>query len=120
MPSPSVGQWANDESAPIQRIAQTQPDLVERDVALAVNMMLDHMAACLAGGGRIEIRGFGSFSVRFRRARVGRNPRTGTPVSLGATYAPSFKPGKRLCERVNGDQRVDVGRGVLMTTQDDK
>ena len=85
----------------IQRIAQTQSHLVERDVALAVNMMLEHMAGCLAGGGRIEIRGFGSFSVRFRRARVGRNPRTGTPVSLPARHAPYFKPGKGLRERLN-------------------
>ena len=85
----------------IQRIAQTQSHLVERDVALAVNMVLEHMATCLAGGGRIEIRGFGSFSVRFRRARVGRNPRTGTPVSLPERYAPYFKPGKHLRERLN-------------------
>ena len=85
----------------IQRIAQTQSHLVERDVALAVNMMLEHMAACLASGGRIEIRGFGSLSVRFRRARVGRSPRTGTPVSLPARHAPYFKPGKRLRERLN-------------------
>ena len=84
----------------IQRIAQTQSHRIERDVALAVNMMLEHMAACLSGAGRIEIRGFGSFSVRFRRARVGRNPRTGTPVSLRARYAPYFKPGKGLCERL--------------------
>lgn len=85
----------------IQRIAQTQPHFVERDVALAVNMMLDQMTACLSGGGRIEIRGFGSFSVRFRRARVGRNPRTGAPVALPARYAPYFKPGKGLRERLN-------------------
>ena len=85
----------------IQRIAQAQPELVERDVALAVNMKLEHMAACLSDGGRIEIRGFGSFSVRFRRARVGRNPRTGTAVSLPARYAPYFKPGKGLRERLN-------------------
>ena len=85
----------------IQRIAQTQPHLVERDVALAVNTMLEHMAACLSGGGRIEIRGFGSFSVCFRRARVGHNPRTGTPVSFPARYAPYFKPGKGLRERLN-------------------
>ena len=85
----------------IQRIAQTQSHLVERDVALAVNMMLEHMAAYLSTGGRIEIRGFGSFSVRFRRARLGRNPRTGTPVSLPARYAPYFKPGKGLRERLN-------------------
>ena len=85
----------------IERIAQAQSHLVERDVALAVNMMLDHMATCLSGGGRIEIRGFGSFSLRFRRARVGRNPRTGTPVSLPARYAPYFKPGKDLRARLN-------------------
>ena len=89
----------------IQRIAQTQSHLVERDVALAVNLMLKHMAGCLAGGGRIEIRGFGSFSVRFRRARVGRNPRTGTPVSLPARYAPYFKPGQGLRERLNHAQK---------------
>ena len=63
------------------------------------------MAECLAGGGRIEIRGFGSFTLRFRRARVGRNPKTGTPVSLPARYAPYFKPGKRLRERVNREDR---------------
>ena len=71
----------------IHRIAQSQSHVVERDVELAVKVMLDHMAACLAGGGRIEIRGFGSFSLRFRPARVGRNPSTGTPVSLPARYA---------------------------------
>ena len=85
----------------IQRIAQKQPQIVERDVELAVKMMLDQIAACLASGGRIEIRGFGSFSLRFRPARAARNPRTGTPVSLPARYAPYFKPGMRLRERVD-------------------
>ena len=85
----------------IQRIAQKQPQIVERDVELAVKMMLDQMAACLAGGRRIEIRGFGSFTLRFRPARVARNPRTGTSVSLPAKHAPYFKPGMRLRERVD-------------------
>ena len=85
----------------IQRIAQKQPQIVERDVELAVKMMLDQMTAYLAGGGRIEIRGFGSFTLRFRPARVGRNPRTGAAVSLPARYAPYFKPGMRLRERVD-------------------
>ena len=85
----------------IHRIAQKQFQIVERDVELAVKMMLDQMAACLAGGGRIEIRGFGSFSLRFRRAWVARNPRTGTSVSLPARYTPCFKPGMRLRERVD-------------------
>ena len=57
----------------IHRIAEKQSQIVERDVELAVKTMLDQMAECLAGGGRIEIRGFGSFTLRFRRARVGRN-----------------------------------------------
>ena len=89
----------------IHRIAQNQPQLVERDVELAVKMMLDHMTAHLADGGRIEIRGFGSFSLRFRRARVGRNPRTGTAVSLPARYAVYFKPGMKLRERVDRESR---------------
>ena len=85
----------------IHRIAQKQSQIVERDVELAVKMMLDQVAACLAGGGRIEIRAFGSFSLRLRPARVARNPRTGTTMSLPARYAPNFKPGMRLRERVD-------------------
>ena len=85
----------------IERIARDQPHLVERDVTLAVNMMLEHMTAWLAGGGRIEIRGFGSFSLRYRRARMARDPRTGAPVSIGARHAPHFKPGVRLRARVD-------------------
>ena len=82
-------------------LAAAQPHLVERDVALAVNMMLERMTAWLAGGGRIEIRGFGSFSLRYRRARMARDPRTGAPVSIGARHAPHFKPGVRLRARVD-------------------
>ena len=78
-----------------------EPNLSERDVEFAVKMMLEQMAACLADGGRIEIRGFASFSLRFRAARIGRNPGTGAPVPLPASYVPYFKPGKRLRERVN-------------------
>ena len=85
----------------IERIAQKQSQLVHRDVELAVKAILEHMAECLAGGGRIEIRGFGSFSLHFRSGRVGRNPKTGAPVSLPAKHVPHFKPGKRLRERVN-------------------
>ena len=85
----------------IHRIAQKQSQIVERDVELAVKMMLDQVATCLAGGGRIEIRAFGSFSLRLRPARVARNPRTGTTMSLPARYAPNFKPGMWLRERVD-------------------
>ena len=86
----------------IERIAQKQAQLAHRDVELAVKMMLEHMAERLASGDRIEIRGFGSFSLHFRPGRVGRNPKTGAPVSLPAKYVPHFKPGKELRERVDG------------------
>ena len=94
----------------IERIAHKQPLLASRDVELAVKMMLDHMTACLADGGRIEIRGFGSFSLHFRAARIGRNPRTGTTVSLPARYATNFRPGKALRERVNRQPLETQGR----------
>ena len=64
-------------------------------------MMIEHMTAVLAGGGRIEIRGFGSFSLRCRRVRMARNPRTGARVSIGARYAPHLRPGMRLRARVD-------------------
>ena len=89
----------------IDRIAQKQSQLVYRDVELAVKAILEHMAECLAGGGRIEIRGFGSFSLHHRAGRVGRNPKTGAPVSLPAKHVPHFKPGKKLRERVNREAR---------------
>ena len=82
-----------------RRIAHKQSLLAGRDVELTV--MLEHMTACLAAGGRIEVRGFGSFSLHFRRGRVVRDPRTGTPVALPSKYVPHFKPGKALRERVD-------------------
>ena len=94
-------QWSDDEVAAIERIVRRQFHLVERDVALAVNMMLEHMTAWLAGGERIEIRGLGTFSLLYRRARTACNPRTGIPVSIGVRYAPHFKPGMRLRQCVD-------------------
>ena len=90
----------------IERIAQKQNQLVYRDVELGVKTVLEHMSECLAAGGRIEIRGFGSFSLHFRPGRVGRNPKTGAPVSLAAKYVPHFKPGKKLRELVNESSRT--------------
>ena len=92
----------------IDRIARKQSQLVHRDVELAVKAMIESMAECLSGGGRIEIRGFGSFSLHFRAGRVGRNPKTGLPVSLPAKYVPHFKPGKKLRERVDRDARSSL------------
>jgi integration host factor subunit beta len=85
----------------IERIAQKQTQLAYRDVELAVKTVLEHMAERLANGERIEIRGFGSFSLHYRPGRVGRNPKTGAPVSLPAKHVPHFKPGKELRERVD-------------------
>ena len=84
----------------IERIAHRQPQLELRDVELAVKTILEHMTECLAGGGRVEIRGFGC-TVRLRSARAGRNLRTGASVSFRAKYIPRFKPGKTLRESVN-------------------
>ena len=96
----------------IERIAQRQSQLVHRDVELAVKTILEHMVECLAGGGRIEIRGFGSFSLHFRPGRVGRNPKTGDPVSLPAKHVPHFKPGKKLRERVDREFRLSREGGL--------
>jgi len=85
----------------IEKIAVVQTQLSTKDVELAVKMMLDHMAEALAEGERIEIRGFGSFSLHYRAPRLGRNPKTGDKVELAGKYVPHFKPGKELRERVN-------------------
>ena len=85
----------------IERIAAEQTQLSAKDVELAVKMILDHMAETLAEGERIEIRGFGSFSLHYREARLGRNPKTGEKVELEGKYVPHLKPGKELRERVN-------------------
>ncbi len=85
----------------IERLAQKQTQLAYRDVELAVKTVLEHMVERLANGERIEIRGFGSFSLHFRPGRIGRNPKTGAPVALPAKHVPHFKPGKELRERVD-------------------
>ena len=85
----------------IEILSQKQTQLAYKDVELAVKNMLEHMATTLANGERIEIRGFGSFSLHFRPPRVGRNPKTGDSVELSAKYVPHFKPGKEMRERVN-------------------
>lgn len=89
----------------IERIAREQSDRVERDVAFAVNRMLEHMTVWLTGGGRIEFQGVGSFSLRYRRARVARNPRTGTRVDLGVRYAHTSSPGSGFVHASMRDSR---------------
>jgi len=85
----------------IEILAKKQPQLAYKDVELAVKTMIEHMGTNLANGERIEIRGFGSFSLHYRPPRTGRNPKTGDSVALGAKYVPHFKPGKEMRERVN-------------------
>ncbi len=85
----------------IERIAQKQKSLSPKDVELAVKMIVEHMSIALLNRSRIEIRGFGSFSLHYREPRMGRNPRTGAMVSLPGKHIPHFKPGKALRERVN-------------------
>ncbi len=86
----------------ISQLAAKQPQLDYRDVELAVKELLAQMSASLASGDRIEVRGFGSFSLHYRPPRVGRNPKTGASVAVSDKYVPHFKPGKELRERVNG------------------
>ena len=85
----------------IELIASQPSQLSAKDVELAVKLMIEHMAATLSSGERIEIRGFGSFSLHYREPRQGRNPKTGDSVELEGKHVPHFKPGKELRERVN-------------------
>ncbi len=84
----------------IERLSQKQNYLSPKDVEFAVKSLIEEMALTLAQGGRIEVRGFGSFSLHFRPPRMGRNPKTGDAVPLTGKYVPHFKPGKELRERV--------------------
>ncbi len=92
----------------IDLMAREQSTLTERDVEYAVKAMLQQMSDALASGERIEIRGFGSFTLHFRPPRIGRNPKTGEPVAVPARYAPHFKQGKELRDRVNATMAATV------------
>ena len=85
----------------VQIVAARNPHLYHRDVENIVNAVLDEITDALAGGNRVELRGFGAFSTRSRESRTGRNPRTGTPVAVQAKSVPYFKPGKEMRERLN-------------------
>ncbi|MFN6960830.1 MAG: integration host factor subunit beta [Rhodocyclaceae bacterium] len=85
----------------IARLAQRFPQLTAKDADLAVKVILDALAETLAKGERIEIRGFGSFSLNYRPPRIGRNPKSGVKVEVPAKYVPHFKAGKELRERVD-------------------
>lgn len=85
----------------IAALSAENPHLHQSDLERVVNTVFDTITETLASGGRVELRGFGSFSVREREARMGRNPRTGEPVPVSAKRVPFFKTGKELRERLN-------------------
>ncbi len=85
----------------IERIAERQDQLSPKDIELAVKLIIEYLSQALATGERIEIRGFGSFSIHYREPRVGRNPKTGEAVDLPGKHVPHFKPGKELRDKVN-------------------
>ena len=87
----------------IQRLAEQNPHLFQRDVERIVATILDEITAALSRGDRVELRGFGAFSVKYRGARIGRNPRTGESVSVAEKVVPYFKTGKELRERLNAN-----------------
>ena len=92
----------------IEQISQKQKHLQQKDIELAVKSVIEQMSDALSTGKRIEIRGFGSFSLHFRPPRIGRNPKTGESVSLPGKHVPHFKPGKELRERVNKDSTKEI------------
>ncbi len=102
----------------IDLLAAGQTHLAYKDVELAVRCILDHMSNALASGERIEIRGFGSFSLHYRPPRIGRNPKTGDAVSLSGKYVPHFKPGKELRDRVNRAYQEELEATTATAVED--
>jgi integration host factor subunit beta len=100
----------------IEALARKQSHLAFKDVELAVKGVLEKMSRELSSGERIEIRGFGSFSLHFRPARLGRNPKSGDAVALRGKHVPHFKPGKELRERVNASAKVSDQPGSTNTS----
>ena len=86
----------------VQNIAERNPHLYQRDVEHIVNAVLEEIVEALSRGDRVELRGFGAFSVKNRPARIGRNPRTGEKVEVDEKFVPFFKTGKEMRERMNG------------------
>ncbi len=102
----------------INRIVEKQPSLARRDVETSVNTILECLSNSLGRGDRIEIRGFGSFSLHYRPPRKAHNPKTGARVFTEAKYTPHFKPGKELRERVN-ENREKYAIKVLAKEDDE-
>lgn len=92
----------------IGELSKNFPHLPEKDIALAVNYIIENMSATLSKGGRIEIRGFGSFNLHFRPPRRAHNPKTGEKLVTNPKYAAHFKPGKELREKVTGNRHIPI------------
>lgn len=90
----------------IEQITLKQPELSAKEVEAAVRILLEQITDTLATGGRVEIRGFGSFSLHYREPRLGRNPKTGAAVDLTGKFVPHFKPGKELREQVDEAKKI--------------
>jgi len=96
----------------IQRIAASNQHLYHRDVERIVNVIFDEIVDALARGDRVELRGFGAFTVKHRAPRLGRNPRTGAAVSVEEKFVPFFKTGKELRERLNASAKAQAQRSA--------
>lgn len=99
----------------VARLAQANPHLYQRDVERIVSTIFDEIGSALSRGDRVELRGFGAFSVKSRPARTGRNPRTGAPVHVEEKFVPFFKTGKELRERLNN---ADIPEHKLLAVAD--
>ena len=93
----------------VQKLADENPNLFHRDIERIVSIVFDEITASLARGDRVELRGFGAFSVKHRPARVGRNPRSGEAVNIEEKWTPFFKAGKEMRDRLNGEGRFSSG-----------
>ena len=89
----------------IKYLTEKNPHLYHQDLDRVVNIILDEITTALKNGGRVEIRGFGSFAVKSRKGRIGRNPRTGTAVTVDAKRLPAFRSSRDLLERLNGSDQ---------------
>lgn len=92
----------------IGELSKKFPHIAEKDIAAAVNGIIERMSATLSNGGRIEIRGFGSFNLHFRPPRQAHNPKTGERLMTNPKYAAHFKPGKELREKVNASRHIPI------------
>lgn len=104
----------------IAELSQALSHLPEKDIALAVNTIIEQMSDVLSRGGRIEIRGFGSFSLHYRPPRRAHNPKTGEKLITAPKYAVHFKPGKELRERINANRHVPIQDTPGDTTDDEE